>query len=242
MYRFKRSLLAILGIILLYCLAPLRALASVPAFTYQNAQDARMRALDCMMRCAFTQEWDSSGGYDTNTQLRRWEDTIRIYVSGSPENDDLQQLDAFIMEIATHCPNIPNIRIVNNEYDANIVLYYGPLNTLGDHVDFYHEGNWGAFSYSSTSNIMTSGKVGIATDVNTTESKRHLLREELTGVLGLTNDHDDYSDSILFGEWTTVGQLSEVDWLMLNMLYDPDLRCGMSADEAYTVLYAKIIK
>ena len=242
MCRFKRSLFAILVIVLLCCLAPLNVLASAPAFTYQNAQDARMRALDCMMRCAFTQEWDSNGGYDTNCQLRRWEDTIRIYVSGSPANDDLQQLDAFIMEIATHCPNMPNIRIVNNEYDANIVLYYGPLNTLGDHVDYYHEGNWGSFSYYFTSYIMTSGKVGIATDVNTTDSKRHLLREELIGVFGLTNDHNDYSDSILYQEWTTVGQLSEVDWLMLNMLYDPDLRCGMSADEVYNILYAKIIK
>ena len=61
-------------------------------------------------------------------------------------------------------------------------------------------------------------------------------------MLGLTNDHGLYSDSILYKEWTTVGQLSDVDWLMLNMLYDPDLSCGMSANQAYRILKEKITK
>lgn len=111
------------------------------------------------------------------------------------------------------------------------------------HVDDYHEGNWGYFSYTYDSGCrMDSAKIAIATDKNSTASKRHLLREELVGAFGLTNDHELYSDSILYQEWTTVGRLSEVDWLMLNMLYDPDLTCGMDANETYSVLYPKIVE
>ena len=239
---FIRILSVILIPILLLCFLPMFTSADAPKFSYTDAQDARLRALDCMMTCAFTQEWDSSGGTNTPNPLNRWETTIKICVTGSPSADDLQQLNAFIMEVATHCPNMPNIRIVYDERDANVTLYYGPLSTLSQHVDFYHEGNWGAFSYNYTDHRITKGKVGIATDVNTKASKRHLLREELVGVFGLCNDHYDYSDSILYQNWTTVPQLSEVDWLMLNMLYDRDLSCGMSASTAYSILYDKIMR
>ena len=69
-----------------------------------------------------------------------------------------------------------------------------------------------------------------------------MLREELTGLFGLGNDHELYADSILYQQWTTVGQLSDVDWLMLNMLYDPDLTCGMNATQAYKILMNKILQ
>ena len=240
-YQMKRLICTILVLALFVSTTAGIASAAAPHFSYTDAQDARLRALECMMICGFSTEWDGNGNANASSVLRRWEKTIWIYVSGSPGSDDLRQLDAFIMEVATHCPNMPNIRLADRESDANIVIYYGPLNTLSDHVDYYQEGNWGAFSYYyGADNGFVSGKVGIATDVNTAESKRHLLREELVGLFGLCNDHYAYSDSILYQEWTTVEQLSEVDWLMLNMLYDPDLSCGMSAGEAYRILLQKI--
>ena len=215
------------------------AYAAAP-FSYSSAQDARLKALDCFMTCAFSVEYSGDKNNVAKT-LTRWENTIKICVTGSPAYDDLRQLDRFIMDVATHCPNMPNIRLVNSERDANITVYYGPLKELGKHLDIYREGNWGAFSYTYSGGRMVSAKVAIATDVNWTESKRHLLMEELVGTFGLTNDHYVYSDSIVYQEWTTVGELSEVDWLMLNMLYDPDLRCGMSAKTAYDILRAKIL-
>ena len=246
MYRSERhaaaqrfSALLILAVLLF--MIPAGASAADRSFSYTDVQDAQLQALDCLMICCFSVEWSSKGVPNAATKLSRWEGPIRICMTGSPSADDRQQLNQFIMEIATHCPNVPNIHTVNSEQDANVVIYYGPLNTLAQHVDYYHEGNWGSFSYHyNARNVISSGKVGIATDKNSTASKRHLLREELVGLLGLTNDHSIYSDSILYQEWTTTGELSDVDWLMLNMLYDPDLSCGMSAAEARKILLKKI--
>ena len=238
-----RYLSALLALAFLLLIAPVsHSLADHP-FSYTDAQDARLQALDCLMICGFSVEWSNNGTPNAASRLSRWEGPIRICLTGSPSSDDRKQLNQFIMEIATHCPNVPNIRLTDSEQDADITVYYGPLNTLSQHVDFYQEGNWGMFSYYYNSrHVIYSGKVGIATDKNNTASKRHLLREELIGVLGLTNDHSIYSDSILYQEWTTTGQLSDVDWLMLNMLYDPDLSCNMTAAEARSILLGKIMK
>lgn len=238
-----RCLSAMLVLAVLLFAAPAGSSLADQKFSYTDAQDARLQALNCLMICGFSTEWDSAGNANAATTLLRWEEPINICVIGSPSKDDRQQLNLFIMEIATHCPNVPNIRLVDSANNANVTIYYGPLNTLYQYVDNYHEGNWGMFSYWYNSrHTIYTGKIVIATDVNNTASKRHLLREELVGLLGLTNDHYMFSDSILYQPWTTTGQLSEVDWLMLNMLYDPDLSCGMSASEARKILMRKIMK
>ena len=230
--------LLLVGVIVLG-MAP-AASASSFAYSYSDVESARRLALDCLMTCGFSQEYGANGENGQGTVLTRWEDTIKIHVSGSPSQSDLSELDEFIMECATHCPNMPNIRLVNSDDQANVTIWYGPLDQLQYHSEYYVEGNWGYFSYWSRQHQMSRGEIVIATDVNTTDSKNHLLREELMGVFGLTNDQSVYSDSILYTEWTTTQELSDVDWLMLNMLYDPDLSTGMSGQEARGILERKI--
>ena len=77
---------------------------------------------------------------------------------------------------------------------------------------------------------------GIATDVTDQKARNHLIQEEFIGALGLLNDHFLYSDSILYQPWTTVQQPSEVDWLMLNILYSPRLSPGMDKNKIHGVL------
>ena len=62
------------------------------------------------------------------------------------------------------------------------------------------------------------------------------MKEELVGALGLPGDHMMYSDSILYDPWTTVQDLSDVDWRMLNLLYSPALSPGMTEEEARDAL------
>lgn len=79
-------------------------------------------------------------------------------------------------------------------------------------------------------------QIGIAADVTDQRSRDHLIQEEFFGALGLLNDHDLYSDSIVYQPWTTVQQPSEVDWLMLNMVYSPLLSPGMEKNEIHRIL------
>ena len=237
-FKASRLIAFMLALVMLLCAVPSSADAAASKFSYSDAQDARQKALECFKICAFSAEYNSP-----SNPLRRWEKTIFVYLGGNVTKDDRNEMNKFIMELATHCPNMPNIRLVQKPENADIQIWYCPLKEMPNYVPDYVDGNWGFFRYWNDGlNKMTSARIAIASDKNNAASKRHLLREELIGAFGLSSDHYLYSDSILYGEWTTVGQLSDVDWLMLNMLYDPDLKCGMSMDEACRILQTKINK
>ena len=238
--RHIRPLAFLLSLLILASVFTAPAFAA-SEFRYSSPEEAKYLALDCLMRCGFSSEYNPDGSLDSSRDLVRWTNTIKLYVGGQPTTEDMKQLDDFIMEIATHCPNVPNIRRVSDPGSANITLYYCPLDEMGNYVSNYVENNWGFFYFwYNGSGSIYKAELAIASDVNSPESKVHLMKEELVGALGLSNDHYQYSDSILYGEWTTTQELSDLDWLMLNMYYDPELPLFAGASHAYNLLEAKI--
>jgi len=208
--------LAILLLVLV--LLPATGLAEV--FAPADAADALQTALDLCRTCAFAAEY---GGAHP---LARWDGPIRIYVDGQPSQADREHLDAFVLQLCYRVPTMPNVTIVEDRAQANMFIWFGPLDEMGQHVANYTQGNWGYFTYWYRSHRIVEAEIAIATDVTNQRERNHLAKEEIVGALGLTNDHDVFSDSILYQPWTTTQELSEVDWLMLNMIYHPSVSPG----------------
>ncbi|WP_299618100.1 DUF2927 domain-containing protein, partial [Pelagibius sp.] len=61
--------------------------------------------------------------------------------------------------------------------------------------------------------------------------RRACIAQELGHTTGLTNDVNGAHDSV-FGDWAGSSELTEVDYKLLRILYDPRLRHGMSWEEA----------
>jgi len=196
-----------------------------------TAQEGSLRA--AFARAAFRAEYDSA---DTDV-LRRWAGPIRVYAEGSMTPADAQALDDFIIELSRRVRGLPPVWRVSGEKAASLVIRYAPLEDLPALDDSYVPGNWGFFTfwYDDAWRI-DQAQVLIASDVTNQQERDHLLLEELTGALGLANDLDDPPDSILYQGWTLTRQLSELDWQLLNLLYDARLRPGMSLRQARRAL------
>ena len=221
----------ITGVFLMLLLLNSTALAAV-RFNPSSASERKALGIECFRHCAFGSEYRLS-----TMLLSRWEEDIRIYADGSPKDQDMEALDGFIEECTSRCENMPPMYRVSSKSQANVVIYYGPLESLDEHVTDYVKGNWGYFSYWYTWRLRRNkAEIGIATDVTSQKQRNHLMKEELIGALGLSNDHNLYTDSILYAPWTETQELSDVDWMMMNMLYHKDLSCGMSAKEACRIL------
>lgn len=207
--------------------------------TYDTAAEARLLALECLEICGFSSEY----GSDQRDALIRWDGRLYVQVKGSPTQQDREELQKFLTELGMRVPEMPSIFLTDRDDQANVTIYYAPLSELPDLIPGYVEGNWGFFYVWWTDAYQIyQGTIGIATDVTNQRQRNHLMREELVGALGLCNDHDLYEDSILYQPWTEVQTLSELDWLMLNMLYSPSVQPGMTYDEVYTIIENRYLR
>lgn len=222
--------------LLLALLLALPAVACADTFHPRNINDAREQALEAFNLCAFSAEYNSGG----RNYIVRWKRPIKIYVAGNPTTQDLKTLDAFIMELGLRVPCMPPVTRINSQSGANVVMHFCRLSEMGSRVPGYQEGNWGYFTFSYNDYLITKATIGISTDVTSQLERNHLIQEEFVGALGLANDHWMYEDSILYQGWTTVQHLSELDWLMLNFLYSPQVKPGnkqTQADKALRQFY-----
>ena len=225
----KRCVALILALMLLPCLA------SAEKFNPGDAVQGRRQALALLEACAFGgQLADQNRG-----MLIRWTEPAAVYADGAPSKSDLQQLDSFLMELAFRVPEMPCLRRVEDPAEADIVIHYLKLSEIKEQEERYVEGNWGFQTYTYHSNgQIFSAQIWIARDKTGQAGRNHLMKEGLVSVLGLTNMHEVYTDSIISRGWSTRQELSEVDWLMLNMLYSAHVFPGWTWEQTRDTLTA----
>lgn len=228
----KRLTALFLMIVLLCGCIPAQAATK---FKATDPTQARLDALALLETCALGSEY--GGGRDF---VLRWEEPLYIYVGGKPTKADRTALNDLLLDIALRVPEAPPMFITTNQAEANVTIWYVKLKELPTYIANYTEGNWGYFTYWYQNNAINELQIGIATDVTNQKERNHLIQEEFIGGLGLANDHYAYSDSILYQPWTTVQQPSEVDWMMLNMLYSRRIRSGDNWSTVYNALYNHI--
>lgn len=66
--------------------------------------------------------------------------------------------------------------------------------------------------------------------------RNSVIIEELYNGMGPVQDTSLRSDSIIYSEYTAPQELTRVDEVILKLLYHPDIKCGMNADECYEVI------
>lgn len=208
-------------ILLALALIPLALAMAGLAAGLKKPVDPKVR--EAFAATAFSVEYGGAGG-----TLRRWAVPIRYGVRGVPGAEDLATLEGFAAELMEKVPGLPGIREAEQGAEPNLLIHFAPLDELPALDSAYVPGNWGFFSFHyNARQELVKGLVLIASDVTSQRERNHLLKEEITGILGLTNDHRSQEDSILYQPWTTTQDLSALDWELLSLLYSEKLSPGM---------------
>ena len=195
--------------------------------------DASVSVREAFAEAAFRAEYDAEG----TDSLRRWEQPILIWAGGAFTDEDLARLKSFVGELNSKVDGLPPVSIVETQEKANLKIQLAPLAELGQLDSSYVKGNWGYFTFwYDEAQVIYEAGILVASDVTSQRERNHLLLEELIGALGLPNDIDNEPDSILYQPWTTTQELSALDWQLLNLVYDANLRPGMTWAQAQTAL------
>jgi hypothetical protein len=188
---------------------------------------------------------------DSERTIKKWDRDINIKVLGSPTPEDLNTLQAVIDELNTLVSGIRlqmvslaghsiqdssshNPRTLGN--NPNVEIYFVPESKFSQYEPNYQPLNYGFFwGWWNDSHSLHRSKVLVSTDEVTQQERSHLIREELTQSLGLMEDSYQYSDSIFYQGWTDTNHYAEIDKAVIEMLYRPEIRSGMTKSQVLEI-------
>ena len=228
---FKRICCVLLALLLLF------GTASAAGFRPRSALEGKLDALKLLMDVHFYLDERNDGNLK-KTGLFRWNKPIHVYAEGNPTRADLSFLDDFLMELAFRVPTLPPIARVSSKSKANLTIYFVPQKQMNQttRAMTVRDEWWVAYHLDTKNNLIQEALVISATDLGDQQDRNYMMLQGLTYDLGLSVKHSKYDDSIMHQDWIRVQKLSEVDWLMLNMIYSPLVKPGASSQSVKKTL------
>lgn len=184
---------------------------------------------------ALTMEYSDGDG--NVTLVQKWKDPIVYRVYGTPTQEDSTYLYA-LLDQANEIPGFPGFAPAQDGQEESLSIYF--VDYDGFYDLFYDairgESAYGAvqFWYYTDSNEIYSANIGYRTDIDQ-ESRNSVILEEIVNTLGIS-DTVLREDSIVYQYSNSNTALSDVDWIILKILYNPAISCGMNADECRAVV------
>ena len=211
-----------------------------PAHSYLYREDLSLEQVLTYFQ-EVTAQTEYAEGIGDPSLLQKWLYPILVEIDGEPTGHDLQILEDFFEQL-NQIPGFPGIAMATGLQQANLTISF--LTTLDFHEQFddfiQGEDAWGAaqYWYFNDTNEIHTGRIGYLTDIPQLD-RDSILLEEIVNLLGI-NDTVLREDSIVYQYSNYNLELSDVDWLLLELLYHPDIHSGMNAqqcEEVITELY-----
>lgn len=172
----------------------------------------------------------SDGTGDTGL-VQKWCAPMYYDIYGDPTDEDLAVLTN-LFEQLNGIDGFPGIYPVDTRGSANLSISF--LDADAFFEDFSEcingEDAYGAaqFWYYTDTNEIHTANVGYRTDLDQ-DTRTSILLEEIINMLGIT-DTILRDDSIVYQYSNNNMALSDVDWVILKLLYSSEIACGMNAE------------
>ena len=178
---------------------------------------------------------DSEFSYGGNSSLvQKWTGSIRYSIEGEATEEDLRVLENFTSWL-NGVKGFPGIRRAGEGESANMLIRFGDAQMIVDFLGSDYTNVDGGVRYWYSSNAIYEAKVAYKTDISQ-NTRNSVILEEIYNGLGLVQDTSLRSDSIIWQGYSTPQSLTQVDKLLLKLLYHPDIKCGMNAQECEAVI------
>lgn len=186
-------------------------------------------AIDYFAEIALGSEYGQS-----EALVHKWTRSPAIAIHGNPDQADIATLNAVVSELNQI---IRPIDLVFAEGDGDIDVHFAPEAEFTILAGEYVPGNSGfAHMWWDANRNIIRGRVLISTTIGDRRLRDHVIREEITQVLGLANDSVTHADSIFYQDFSATPQFSELDRRVIEFLYHPAIVPGMTRQQALPVL------
>lgn len=168
------------------------------------------------------------------TLVQKWGVPVRYIIDGAPTPEDLSLLTSYTQWLNT-IEGFPGIAQANTPEEANLQIHFCSedemLNILGESL----LGCDGGVTYWYENHLIYKEIICCRTDLDQ-HLRNSVIKEEIYNGLGPVQDTQLRPDSIIYSEFSEPQELTDIDELILKLLYHPDIKCGMNATECEIVI------
>ncbi len=165
-------------------------------------------------------------------KVHKWKDKVLLYIY---PGSDAEKYGGFIKEHIDALNSIegfPGIVLTEESDVAALTLEFVSRDKMKMVLSEAGKSNADANGYVTVTwynanGCIFKGNIYIVCEADSgDEDVKHTILEEITQSTGLMNDSFKYEDSIFYQGYSTAGQLSETDWLILRIHYSGDIESG----------------
>ena len=168
--------------------------------------------------------------------MQKWDRPIYYRIEGGPTQEDTAALSKIIKEL-NEVEGFPGIYAATG-LEQNLSISFLNQTELNDRFSSVVNGESvnGAvqFWYYTATNNIYNGRIGYRKDASQA-IRNSVIPEEIINLLGIT-DTVLRRDSITYQYGDGATELSAVDWVIVKLLYNPMMKCGMNAAECEKVI------
>lgn len=178
-----------------------------------------------------------STGTGDSSLVQKWGTPIMFMLHGDYTEEDYVVLSGFV-DYLNSIEGFPGMFEVYDQYESNLDIFFCDtadelVEKMGGSDDFINLD--GAVTFWYDNNSIYDGIICYRNDIEQ-EVKNSVIIEEIYNGLGPVQDTDLRTDSIIYSGYTFPQEITEVDDVILRLLYNADILCGMNAEECESVI------
>jgi len=191
------------------------------------SHDFTVKELEYFAEIAFGTEF---GYVSKNPRLLYWRSDVKVQLNGKYTIDDSIEILKVIEELNKLIDPI-ELKLVRRRGNLNV---HFDCQASFQSFPHYVSGNAGFFSVERYAFFP---KAYALIDINKKEVvRKHLIREEITQILGLRKDSWLYPESIFYQGWSETTEYAEIDRQLIRLLYNCNLPYGMKKSEFVQII------
>ena len=168
------------------------------------------------------------------SRLQKWDSPIYYRLYGNYTEEDYETLTNFT-EVLNSIFGFPGIYEIQDPFIDNLSIYFCTqkemVARLGENFRYMD----GGVTFWYTDDVINTGIICYRTELDQ-YLRNSVILEEIYNGLGPIQDTKLREDSIIYEEFSLPQMISEMDFLLLQLLYHPLMLPGMDAEECEAVI------
>jgi len=166
--------------------------------------------------------------------LQKWMIPIRYVIHGTPTQEDLATIQDFAQWLNA-LPGFPGMEETADPLAANLQIYFCSYEELLNRMGDQFVGCDGGVTFWYLDNEIYDATICIRNDLDQ-QLRNSVILEEIYNGLGPVQDTLLRPDSVIASVYSSPQALTPMDELILELLYHPEMICGMTAEECEAVI------